>query len=529
MTGAGRGLAAAAALGALAALPASPGASSAEARRLQVPPVRREFRAAWVATVANIDWPSRPGLPVATQKAELAAIVERAGRLHLNAIVLQVRPACDAIYRSTIEPWSEYLTGRMGQAPRPDYDPLAHAIALAHRRGIEIHAWFNPYRAHHPSADGPIAPDHVSREHPELVRRYGRHLWLDPGDPRVIDYSLSVVLDVVRRYDIDGVHIDDYFYPYKEKDSRGRVIPFPDDATWRRYRQGGGKLARDDWRRENVNQFVRRLYSEVKAAKPWVKVGVSPFGIWRPGYPAQIQGFDAYAELYADARLWLRSGWLDYCSPQLYWPVAQRAQSYPVLLGWWLSQNVAGRHVWPGNYASRVGDGSRTAWQASEILDQIACTRDAPGATGNIQFSMKALMPSSGPLGARLVAGPYADVALVPPCPWLSSERPGAPRVTVLAPGGTGALRLAIAGSGPDVPRLWVVQSLVGDRWSTRVVSAGEAQVRLAGGAGADPGSSVAVSAVDRFGNQSEPTIVSLAASGRFAGPDEGGAVSEDR
>ena len=200
----------------------------------------------------------------------------------MNAILFQVRPACDALYESRFEPWSEYLSGKMGESPKPAYDPLALIVKEAHQRGLELHAWFNPFRARHHSALSPISSQHISKSHPQWVRTYGRYLWLDPSEPGVQDYSLKVILDVVKRYDVDGIHLDDYFYPYKEKDSKGRVIDFPDTTNWRRYEARGGKLTRDDWRREQVNQFVQRLYRSVKAEKPYVKVGISPFGIWRP-------------------------------------------------------------------------------------------------------------------------------------------------------------------------------------------------------------------------------------------------------
>ena len=203
--------------------------------KIKPPVVQREFRAGWVATVANIDWPSDPGLPVVQQKAELIAILNRAVKTHLNAIVFQVRPACDAMYASSIEPWSFYLTGAMGKAPEPFYDPLQFAIEEAHKRGLELHAWFNPYRAGHPANESPISANHISKTHPNLVKKYGKYLWLDPGEKAVQDYSFSVVMDVVKRYDIDGVHMDDYFYPYKEQDEQKRDIEFPDDASWNRY------------------------------------------------------------------------------------------------------------------------------------------------------------------------------------------------------------------------------------------------------------------------------------------------------
>lgn len=354
-----------------------------------------ELRGVWVATVDNIDWPSRSDLPVERQKAELVRIFDRAASLGLNAVFLQVRPSADAIYPAADSPWSEYLTGAMGRPPDPPWDPLAFAVAEAHARGLQLHAWFNPFRARHPSAQSPPAAPHVAVRRPDLVREYGKHLWLDPGDPASHREVLAAVLDVVLRYDVDGVHMDDYFYPYPERETGGGQIAFPDDATWRLYRAGGGRLRREDWRRKNINDFVRTMYASVKAVRKDVQVGISPFGIWRPRHPRQIRGFDAYDKLYADARLWLRRGWLDYLAPQLYWPIDRREQSFPALLRWWMAQDRRRRGVVAGVSVSRVASGRTNAVTADEIARQIALTRRA-GARGFILFSARALMENRG-------------------------------------------------------------------------------------------------------------------------------------
>src|SRR5690606_8441243 len=323
-----------------------------------VPSPPREFRGVWISTVANIDWPSRPGIPVAQQRAEMAEILDRVAALNFNAIVLQVRPSCDAMYKSELEPWSHYLTGESGKAPEdPNYDPLTEWVQGAHARGLEVHAWFNPYRAGHPSQHGrgnhdkgrsAYAEDHIVNARPDLAKRYGSHYWMDPAEPEVQDHSFNVVMDVVRRYDIDGVHFDDYFYPYKERDANNQIIDFPDEPAWQRYVASGGTMTRNDWRRSHVDKFTQRIYEGIKAERPEVKFGLSPFGIWQPGYPEGIAGFNQYEELYADAKLWLNEGWVDYWTPQLYWPIAQLPQSYPRLLQWWIDENTHGRHVWPG-------------------------------------------------------------------------------------------------------------------------------------------------------------------------------------
>lgn len=442
------------------------------------PPLDREFRAAWVATVGNIDWPSRPGLSSEQQQAELIAILDRAAALNLNAIIFQVRPASDAFYESELEPWSEWLTGEMGRAPHPYYDPLRFAIDEAHARGLELHAWFNPFRARAASAR-PSAGLHVTRRMPESVRPYGKMQWLDPGDGAVQTHVLKVIADVVRRYDLDGVHIDDYFYPYRERDGRGRLMDFPDDITYRRYVRGGGTHLRDDWRRGNVNRFVEQLYAVVKSEKPWVKVGVSPFGIWRPGYPAGVAGLDAYREIYADARLWVNEGWLDYLTPQLYWRATAPAQPYDRLLEWWIQENRHSRHVWPGNYTSQVGS-PKAQWHAGEILDQIRLTRATPGALGNVHFSMRALMENRGGLSDSLSAGPYAHAALVPSSAWLGEKVPPAPFIEVGADAEGSWINIIPRDDAPV--RFWIVHLRIGGAWHLLPLSGDRRRVPLAPG-----------------------------------------------
>ncbi|HEX2204233.1 MAG TPA: family 10 glycosylhydrolase [Longimicrobium sp.] len=485
----------------------APGRPAAGPRPDGLPEVRRELRGVWVASVANIDWPSRPGLPADGQKAELVAMLDRAAALKLNAVVLQVRPAADALYASDLEPWSEYLTGQMGRAPEPFYDPLEFAVAEAHRRGLELHAWFNPYRARHPSGHSPAAESHISRARPELVRTYGRYLWMEPGEPAVRERTTAVILDVVRRYDVDGVHIDDYFYPYPERDSAGAVVDFPDEPSWTRYVQGGGRLSRGDWRRKNVDDLVRDLYGRIKAEKPWVKFGISPFGVWRPGSPPEATiAFDQYAALYADARRWLREGWMDYFTPQLYWPIARYDLSYPVLLDWWVGENVKGRHLWPGNFTSRTVEADPRPWPASEVLGQVYVTRGRPGATGNVHFSMRAFMLNPDSLVERLQRDAYRDPALVPASPWLSRGAPGRPSVTVER--GASGVTVDFAPGGGPAPMWWVVRARFGDRWRVEVLPGGARTHTVARGSETADPTEVAVSAVDRVGIEGPARVV---------------------
>ncbi len=363
-----------------------------------------EFRGAWVATVYNLDWPSKPGLPVAEQKAQLRAILDRAAQLKLNAILFQVRPASDALYASKREPWSAVLMGKQGVSP--GYDPLEYAITEAHARGIELHAWFNPFRA--ATGSKGFASNHVTQTHPEWIRPFGSQQWVDPGDPAARAYVIDVILDVVRRYDIDGVHIDDYFYPYPLKVGDAY---FPDDASWERFGVRSG-MSRPDWRRDNINRFVEALYHQVKAEKARVRVGISPFGIWRPKVPATIEAqLDAFTQLFADSRHWLQEGWCDYLAPQLYWGIEPAKQSFPVLLEWWRQQS-RGKPIWPGIATERIGSGR----SAQEIARQIALTREGNlggNAPGHIHWDMKALMRNVGGINGVL-AETYSDRAEAP-------------------------------------------------------------------------------------------------------------------
>jgi uncharacterized lipoprotein YddW (UPF0748 family) len=437
------------------------------------PPVAREFRAAWVASVQNIDWPSRPGLPAGEQQSELRAIFDKAVELNLNAVILQIRPSADALYPSKLEPWSEYLTGKMGQPPEPFYDPLAFAVDEAHRRGLQLHVWFNPYRVRAPGVRSPAAPNHASLAQRDIVRQYGDYLWFDPGEPAAGDHFIAVLNDVVERYDIDGVHIDDYFYPYQITDDDGNVVPFPDDASYERARAAGETLSRDDWRRQNVDRLIERMDNEVKRAKPWVLVGISPFGIWRPGHPEGIVGLDQYATLYADVRKWQHEGWLDYLTPQLYWQIDSKGQSYPKLLAWWHEQNIQQRHLWPGNFTSKIRRRpdtpvSRDAWSAREILRQIEATRAQEGATGNVHFSMKALLRNYDGIADKLKDGPYAEPALIPESAWLGDEILVAPEVIAHRNGDAGEIEMKL----PDgnSPWQWLVRVETNGGWQTAIV-----------------------------------------------------------
>lgn len=466
------------------------------------PPAPREFRAAWVASIGNIDWPSRKDLSVAQQQAEIMKILDTAKSMHLNAIVLQVRPAADALYPSTLEPWSEYLTGEQGKPPKPYYDPLKMWIDEAHLRGLELHAWFNPYRARSSAtARSPAAASHVSKQYPGIVKQYGDMLWMDPGETQAARQTLAVIADVVRRYDVDGIHIDDYFYPYPVNDAKGNALDFPDEASWQRYQREGGKLARADWRRQNVDQLIEQIHAAVHREKSWVKFGISPFGIGRPDrLPPGITGFSQYDKLYANVELWLQNGWLDYLAPQLYWPIDQTPQAFKTLLDYWLSQNTQGRHVWAGLYTGRIND-TEQSWPAQEILNQIGATRASPGAGGNLHFSMTALMQNRKGIRTLLQQGPYQGVALIPATPWLGGTPPPAPVLAIDKDAAPPAAALsARTAAGTVSLAIW---KRYGKQWQFSVQAAGNPVISVADDPVYGALQEVQVSAVDRLGNES--------------------------
>jgi uncharacterized lipoprotein YddW (UPF0748 family) len=465
----------------------------AAAEKIVPPPPLRELRAAWITeVVTNPDWPSAPGLPAAQQQAELIALIGRAAQLHFNALFFQVRPACDAVYSSPLEPWSDRLTGVMGRGPEPFYDPLALAIAEAHKRGLQLHAWFNPYRALHPSTKSPPAPNHLTRAQPELIRHYGDQVWVDPGEPAAQARVLAVVLDVVKRYDVDGVVFDDYFYPYPQK-SFGRELDFPDDASWEKYGAKTG-LTREDWRRNNVNQLVENVSREIKTAKPWVEFGISPFGIWRPQKSPPIAGLDAYEKIYADSRRWLADGWVDYLAPQLYWPVAASGQSFPVLLDWWRAQNVKGRHVWAALNDTSAG----AKFTDQEIPLQVLITRgkNDPGA---VHFHLRTILDH--PALFNVVRAQYAQPALIPASPWLAATPPPPPKLVVDRLGKTAHVQWQPAAGQPA--GWWVLQTRAGGVWTTQILPGGRMEAYLDN---LVP-DAVAIRAVDRLGNLSAPEI----------------------
>jgi uncharacterized lipoprotein YddW (UPF0748 family) len=443
------------------------------------PGLTREFRGAWIATVHNIDWPSRKGLGAEAQQAEMRAILDKVSALRMNAVVFQVRPQCDALYDSSFEPWSPWLTGTMGKSP--GYDPLAFCIREAHARGIEVHAWFNPFRALANSSH-PVSSDHVARRAPQLIKRYAGHLWCDPAHPETRGRAMKAILEVVSRYDIDGVHLDDYFYPYPQGGAG-----FPDSRS-------------PAQRRGYVDAFVSDLYRSVKSRKPWVRVGISPFGIWKPGVPEGIEaGIDSCEDLAGDSRKWLKNGWVDYLAPQLYWRISPAKQSFPKLLSWWRDQGK--RPVWPGIATSRIQSSDDPGRPASEITEQIALSRRiGDGSHGHIHWSVKSLMTNRGGIVGRL-ASTYTQQAVVPGMPWSGGGAPDAPAVGATLSGDQTSVRWQ---ASADAARV-AIQVKQGGQWRTLRIAPAKA-----GRATIPRADVVAVTAIDRFGHLSRPKVVGL-------------------
>jgi len=455
----------------------------------QPPAFPREFRGAWVACVYNIDWPSKPGLSASTQKAELRSLIEKAAQYKLNAIIFQVRPNADAVYYSRYEPYSHWISGKMGKSS--GYDPLAYCISEAHKRGIEVHAWFNPFRAL-PSAKIPAASNHVTRTNPSEIRNFRSYKWMDPSSNFSRQRALNVMTDVARRYDVDGIHIDDYFYPYPElnKNKTPKQI-FPD-----------GKSPAQ--RRAYVDAFVRDMYTSIKQVKPYLRVGISPFGIWRPGVPAgTTANINAYEHLSADSRKWLVNGWCDYMSPQLYWRVNSE-QSYTRLLSWWRQQSASSkfkRPVWPGIATDRVMSKTDPGRPASEIVNQVNLSRTiGRNWAGHCHWSMKSLLQNRAGTTTALQKGVYAAPALVPPMTWMHGQAPASPAISAKI----GASSVSVSWNAVPGASKYAVQTRYGNQWYASAVT-------YARGAtlGNRP-SAIAVSAVDRYGNASKPTVITL-------------------
>ncbi|MCW5250961.1 glycoside hydrolase family 10 protein [Streptomyces sp. SHP 1-2] len=371
------------------------------------------MRGVWLATVANRDWPSRAGLRPGEQRAELLAHLDTAVRRGLNAVFLQVRPTADALWPSAVEPWSSYLSGSQGRDP--GWDPLDTAVREAHARGLELHAWFNPYRVAVDDDPARLLPSHPAREHPDWVVPYGGGLYYDPGRPEVRAFVQDAVFDAVERYAVDGVHFDDYFYPYPVAGQR-----FDDDASHRAH--GAGFATRADWRRDNVNRLVRETAARLRTTRPAARFGVSPFGVWRnaatdPRGSDTAAGVQSYDDLHADTRTWVREGWVDYVVPQLYWEIGRPGADYATLLDWWSGVAAGSRtRLYVGEALYKAGDPARSAaWQdPAELSRHLALAARIPGVRGHVFFAAREAAEDRIGAMARVTADHYRE-AVGPP------------------------------------------------------------------------------------------------------------------
>lgn len=376
-----------------------------------------EFRGVWIATVDNIDWPQKDQYNVDSQKTDYIRQLDLHKQNGMNAVIVQVRAATDAFYPSPFEPWSQWLTGTQGKPPVPFYDPLEFTISEAHKRGFEYHAWCNPYRANFNISKASIAPAHITRLHPEWFLQYGNTLYFDPGNKEGQAWVVEVIKDMVSRYDIDALHMDDYFYPY-----RIAAKEFPDSASYRKY---GNRMSKDDWRRSNVDSVIYKLSRAIKKIKPWVKFGISPFGVWRnqnkdPEGSATRAGQTNYDDLYADILLWLKMKWIDYVAPQIYWEFTQPNAPFQPILEWW-NRHTYGRQCYIGLGIYRAG--SNAAWRDSTLIPrQLDSIRDQPHVQGAIFFSSKSFDKNPNGWNDSLRNTYYRTPALIPPMNWLPKK-----------------------------------------------------------------------------------------------------------
>ena len=387
---------------------------------------KHEFRAVWIATVDNIDWPSRGNYNTALQKAEFIRQLDMHQRNGMNAVIVQVRPACDAFFPSSLEPWSEWLTGKQGKAPVPYYDPLKFMIEETHKRGMEFHAWCNPYRAVFRINHSSIAASHITKIHPDWVITYGDTKYLDPGNKEVQLFVVSVIRDMLKRYDIDGIHFDDYFYPYRIAGKE-----FPDNVSFKKY---GNGMDRDDWRRSNVDSVILMLSRTIREVRKTCKFGISPFGVWRnisqdPEGSNTHAGQTNYDDLYADILLWLKNGWIDYVVPQLYWEFEQKNAPFGPLLDWW-SKHSYGRPCYIGLGYCRAG--SNVYWRdKSQLPRQLTAIRNTPDVHGEVYFSSTSFFKNPNGWNDSLQNHYYNYPALIAPMPWIDSSKPSPPELVI--------------------------------------------------------------------------------------------------
>ncbi len=383
---------------------------------------KEEFRAVWIVTAFNIDWPSSPYLTAEQQKQEFINLLDIHKSYGINAVLVQIKPSGEVFYPSEYEPWSHWLTGKQGKAPEPYYDPLKFMIEECHKRNMEFHAWINPFRYVSNIARVKPVPNHITRQHPEWFINYGGDIvkkYLNPGIPEARAYVIKVIMEIVHKYNVDGIHFDDYFYPIKQNGKE-----FPDYNTYQLYNKDN--LSLGDWRRENINRFIHDLSDSINAVKPEIKFGIAPVGIWRNKYQdpegSDTRGLSAYDQLYADILLWLREGWIDYVAPQIYWNIGSSYADYHVLVDWW-SRHIYGKHLYIGQAVHRVNT-SRSWKNPSEIPDQIRINRMYPEVKGSIFYSSRNMMTNVNGLNDSLRSNLFLAYADPPKMPWKTDNEP---------------------------------------------------------------------------------------------------------
>ncbi|MEO6812957.1 MAG: family 10 glycosylhydrolase [Ginsengibacter sp.] len=380
-----------------------------------------EFRGVWVATVENIDFPSSKTLSTEAQKAEFISLLDMHKRNGMNAVIVQIRPVADAFYPSELEPWSEYLTGRQGKPPFPYYDPLEFMITETHKRGMEFHAWMNPYRAVFNIGRSSISPTHITKLHPEWFIDYGGKKYFDPGNKDAQKFVENVVKDVVSRYDVDAIHFDDYFYPYR--------IAGKEFGDWKTFQQYGNGMDKETWRRSNVDSIIVMLDRIIKQENPHCKFGISPFGVWRnidkdPEGSNTRAGQTNYDDLYADILLWLKNGWIDYVVPQLYWEFGHKLVGFEILSEWW-AHHAYGRQMYIGQGVYRALEPKSYAWHnKNELPRQIQRLREFPEIQGSVYFSSKTFSSNPNGWSDSLRNNYYKYPAITPPMAWIDSVKP---------------------------------------------------------------------------------------------------------
>jgi uncharacterized lipoprotein YddW (UPF0748 family) len=383
---------------------------------------RPEFRAVWIASVDNIDWPLKGMVNVDSQKTEYIRQLDMHKANGMNAVIVQVRPAADAFYPSAYEPWSQWLTGTQGKPPVPFYDPLQFLIDEAHKRGFAFHAWLNPYRADYKIGGSSIGPSHITKLHPEWFLNYGDKKYFDPANKDAQRFVIKVVSDIVSRYDVDAVHMDDYFYPYRIAGKE-----FPDSAS---YINSKSKLNKEDWRRSNVDSIIKAINIAVKKEKPWIQFGISPFSVWRnkdkdPRGSDSKAGQTNYDDLYADILLWLKEKWIDYVAPQLYLEIGHDKIDYVKMLDWW-SKNSYGRHLYIGHGIYRAPGTSavNAAWRKpDELPNQIKLLRQYKNVQGSIYFSSKSFNNNPNGWCDSLRNNYYREPVMIPGMDWLPAKK----------------------------------------------------------------------------------------------------------